>query len=159
MIICYRKMTRPSIGVPFFNQMITDPAPWDVYPIHKQLKEFMEVFEMRYSRDILERHSLWSFSSQFIYDKWNNDPDMQIRYAALTAYCTEKNIIFEELVQDMTQEQFSTFKSQTAASTWPTDFFNISVIPGVGQDEFLGDENTQKPENDTWVHHPWHINL
>jgi hypothetical protein len=159
MIILYRKMVRPSINVPFFNQMITDPAPWDVYPIHYTLKSNIAVYEMRYSRDLLERHSLWSFDSQMIYDTWHNDPEMQIRYNALLAYGAEKNIILTETVTDMTETEFDQFKTETSAVTWPSEFFNLSVIPGVGQDEFLGDDSTQKPEGDNWQLHPWFINL
>jgi hypothetical protein len=151
-------MTRASTAVPFFNQLITDPAPWDVYPIHYTLKSNMTVYEMRYSSDILERHSLWSFDSQAIHDTWHNESEMQLRYAALTAYCTDKNIVFEESITEMTESEFDDFKTKIVKDTWPTESFNLCLIPGIGQDEFLGDLSN-KPSNETWNIHPWFVNL
>jgi hypothetical protein len=159
MIILHRRQTRPSIDVPFFGQMITDPGPWDVYPITTSLKTVMAWYEPRFSKDVLIRHSLWTFNSQYVYDAFTTDPEIVIRTAALHEYDPQRGIISEETVLTMTSQEFSNWKVGIVDETWPFDHFNITVIPGTGIDAFVGDDSTQKPKNDDWALHPWFLAL
>jgi hypothetical protein len=118
----------------------------------------MNIYEPRYTQDILTKYALYDFDNQTTYDTWKNDANNAVRESGLPTYNSAKNIQFTETLNEMTDSEFESFKADIVSQTWGEQYFDLCVIPGISVDAFIGDPDA-KPANDTWLLHPGWVYL